>query len=116
MLRAGPEQIALFVELGIKPVLEGDQRFEQTREDRAQAGIGQMVSALSPLLPGMPEEVVAYRVELMLGMSIMHVQNGNRLAGKYGLAAGEHEQYLIDDVVRFFSHALAAPTELRPVG
>lgn len=115
LVHAGSQQIALFVELGIKPRLEGDERFEQTREDIVQTGIGQMVTALSPLLPGMPLAIIAFRVETMLGMALMHVLGRTHLASKYGLVAGEREQYLIDDVVRFFSGALAAPTELSPV-
>lgn len=114
-VRASPQQIALFVELGIKPRLGGDERFEPTREDVVQSGIGQMVTALSPLLPGVPLSVIAFRVETMLGMSLMHVLGRTHLATKYGLAQGDGAQDLIEDIVRFFSHALAAPTELRPL-
>lgn len=110
---AGPQQIALFVELGIKPRLEGDERFESTREDIVQSGIDQMVTALSPLLPGIPLAVIAFRVETMLGMSLMHVMGRAHLASKYGLSPGDGEQDLIDDLVSFFACALAAPTELR---
>ncbi|MGH3955838.1 MAG: TetR/AcrR family transcriptional regulator [Mycobacterium sp.] len=112
-VRASPQQIALFVELGIKPRLGGDERFESTREDIVQSGIGQMVTALSPLLPGIPLSVIAFRVETMLGMSLMHVLGRTHLATKYGLAQGDGAQDLIEDIVRFFSHALAAPTQLR---
>ncbi|BAX98648.1 putative transcriptional regulator, TetR [Mycobacteroides stephanolepidis] len=114
-VRASPQQIALFVELGIKPRLGGDERFEPTREDIVQSGIGQMVTALIPLLPEVPLPVIAFRVETMLGMSLMHVLGRTHLAAKYGLAQGDGEQDLIDDIVSFFSHALAAPTELRPL-
>lgn len=113
---ASPHQIALFIELGIKPRLEGDDRFEPTREDIVQSGIAQMVTALTALLPEVPAEVIAFRVETMLAMSLIHVMGRNYLATKYGLAHGDGEQSLIDDVVRFFSAALAAPTELKSVG
>ncbi|AKC39781.1 TetR/AcrR family transcriptional regulator [Mycobacteroides chelonae] len=112
---ADAQQIALFMEIGVKPVLEGDVRFEQTREDIVQEGIGRLVAALSPLLPEVPTEVLAFRVETMLGMSLMHAMNRDYLADKYGLVKGERNQYLIDDVVRFFSHGLAAPTQLHPL-
>lgn len=111
-LHAGSQQAMLFIELGIKPRLAGDERFEQTREDIVQSGIGQMVAALSSLLPEIPTSVIALRVETMLGMSLVHVLGRTHLADKYGLIAGENEQHLTDDVVRFFSAALAAPTNL----
>lgn len=115
-VRSSPEQIALFIELGLKPRLEGDERFEQAREDIVQAGIAQMIDALTPLLPEIPVPVIAFRVETMLGMSLLHVLGRTYLANKYGVAPGENEQQLIDDVVRFFSAALAAPTELTASG
>ncbi|MDM2422173.1 TetR/AcrR family transcriptional regulator [Mycobacteroides abscessus] len=109
---ASTDHIALFVELGIKPRLQGDERFERTREDIVQSGIGQLVTALSPLLPEIPVAVIAFRVEMMLGMSLIHVLARAPLAEKYGLVTGENYQHLIDDVVRFFSSGLTAPTEL----
>jgi len=112
-VHADPQQIALFIEIGIKPRLGGDERFEPTREDIVQAGIGQLVTALSTLLPKLPLAVIAFRVETMLGMSLMHVLGRTHLANKYGLSPGEGEQDLIDDLVSFFACALAAPTELR---
>lgn len=112
LVHAGPQQVALFIELGIKPRLEGNHRYEQTREDVVQSGIGQIVTALSPLLPEIPVAVLAFRVETMLGMALVHIWGRAHLAGKYGLVAGENDQHLIDDIVRFFSSALAAPTRL----
>lgn len=114
-VHASPQQIALFIELGIKPRLEGDERFESARENIVQSGIQQMVTALTPLLPEIPQAVIAFRVETMLGMSLMHVLGRAYLAGKYSLDAGDDDQHLIDDIVRFFSCALTASTELGPV-
>lgn len=80
-----------------------------------QPGIGYMVNTLSPLLPGIPVPVVAFRVETMLGMTVPHILSRAYLADKYGIAAGGDEQHLIDDLIRFFSAALTAPTELSTV-
>lgn len=114
LIHANPRTAALFIELGIKPRLDGDGHLETIRQQRVQAGIDQMTAAIAPLVPTMSPQVIGLRIELVLGMTAMHMFEARQLAEKYGVAVGNHAQYLIDDLVTFFAAGLCTTTRLVP--
>ncbi|MDM2420306.1 TetR/AcrR family transcriptional regulator [Mycobacteroides abscessus] len=109
LLEADPRLFALFVEIGFKPRLHGDMRFEPTREAGVQAGIDQLATALSPLLPAIPLGIITFRVELALGTAFGYKLFAADLANKYAVDAEVGRQCLTDDLFNFVCQALAAP-------
>lgn len=115
LLAADPRQFTLFVEIGFKPRLHGDRRFDPTRELSARLGIDKLAAALSPLLPDVPVSTIAFRVELALGTAFGYKLFAADLAIKYGASSDVEEQRLTEDLYRFVSWALTAPTLSLPV-
>lgn len=106
MLHQEPRLFALFVEIGLKPLLGGDRRFEAARKESVQSGIDQLVGALSPLLPEVPVDILSFRVELTLGTAF-----GYRLAAAdYASRYQETEignGCLSDELINFLAQALS---------
>ncbi len=116
LLRQDPRLFALFVEIGFKPRLDGDRRFEATRKEHVQTGIDELASALSALLPEVPVGVIAFRIELALGTAFGYKLAATDFASKYKLQTEIDEHCLSDELICFLTHALTAPTRLSALG
>lgn len=101
LLGMEPHVAPLFIELLVKPRLEGNDRLLQAGREVLRPGIERLVDALVTALPHQPRETLALRIRLLFAAAALYLHEE--------IPSEPDRQRMIDELIVVTAAALSAP-------
>jgi len=93
----------LFVELMIKPRLEGNHRLNQVGKEALQPGFQRLIEALCTVLPNLSRQTVQLRIRFLFGAAALYLHEE--------MPSEPDRQRMIDEFIALSLTGLSGPTQ-----